>query len=81
MTPPAYSPFGGHDVEGRGRPEVDHDAGPAQPLERRHGIHDAVGADLLGHVVENRHSRLDSRLDEERFPFEDLSKSLAQRET
>ena len=39
-----------HDIEGRGRAEVHHDARPSQPIVGRDRVDDAVGADLLGEV-------------------------------
>ncbi len=77
---PRVLPLLRHDVEGRRRSEVHDDAGAAQPGVRRDRVDDAVGADLLRHVVEDRHPRLDARLDEERLLPRDLAQRLAQRE-
>ena len=52
--------------------------GPPILLERRHRIHDAIGADFGGIVVEHRHPGLDPGLDEERLGVEITFADLAQ---
>ena len=47
------------DVEGGGGAEVDHDGGTAVQVVGAHRVGDAVGADLPGVVVEDRHAGLD----------------------
>ena len=66
MTPPTYSPRARDRVEGGRRTEVDDDRRAAVQLDGRDRVDDAVGADLLGVVHEDRHARLDARLDEDR---------------
>jgi hypothetical protein len=58
---------GGHDVEVRRRPEVDHDARSAVPLGCRYGIRDSIGADLTGVVIPNGDACLDARADLEQL--------------
>src|SRR5688572_15958793 len=78
--PARVLPLLGDDVERGRRSEVDDDAGAAQPLVGRDGVDDAVRADFLRGVVEDRHAGPDSRLHEERLSSGDLSERLAKRE-
>src|SRR5688572_22327634 len=73
-------PLLGDDVERGRRSEVDDDAGAAQPLVGGDRVDDAVRADFLRGVVEDRHPGADSRLHEERLATGDLAKGLAQGE-
>ena len=49
--------LGGDGVEGRRRPQVDHDAGTAVEVVGADGVGDAVRSHLLRVVVEDRHAR------------------------
>src|SRR2546422_1289437 len=69
----------GDDVERRRRTEIDDDARSAQPIVRGDRVDDAVGADLLRGVVEDRHSGANAGLDEDRLAARDLAKSLPER--
>ena len=54
---------GGDDVEVGAGAEVDDDRRAAVEIERRDRVGDAIGADLLRVVVEDRHAGLDAGLD------------------
>ena len=56
--------LGDHVDRGRGA-EVDDDDRPAEALERRHAVDDAVGADLVRVVVADRHAGLEPRADDQ----------------
>ena len=70
--------LGRYAIERGRRAEIHHDAGPAEFLESRHRIHDAIGADFRGIVVKHRHASLDSRFDEKRLGAEITFADLAQ---
>src|SRR5690606_10254779 len=55
----------GDGLEGGGGAEVDDDRGAAVEVEGGDGVRDAVGADLLGVVVEDREAGADAGLDDE----------------
>lgn len=65
MTPCGVLPARGDRVEGGRRAEVDDDGGPPVELDRRHRVDDAVGADLLGVVHEDRDAGLDAGFHED----------------
>ena len=68
----------GDDVEVVARTEVDHDGRTAVEVEGGDGVGDAVGADLLGVVVENRHAGPDAGLDHHRIDIDVAVDHLAQ---
>ena len=57
--------LGGDRLEGGGGAEVDDDRRAAEEVEGRHRVGDAVGADLLGVVVEDRQPGAHARLDDQ----------------
>ena len=64
-----FAPFGDH-AEGRGGAEVDGDARPAVELVGRHGVGDAVGAQLPRVFILDVDARPDARLDLHRLDAE-----------
>ena len=62
-----------------GRAEVDHHGRPPVLLVRRDRVGDAIGADLLRVVVEDRHAGAHPRLDHERVEPEVAPGHVAQR--
>ena len=79
MAPPRYSPLARDRLEGGGGAEVDDDRRPAEEVEGGHRVGDAVGADLLRVVVEDRQPGLHARLDDERREAEVALRHAAQR--
>ena len=65
MAPPRYSPLRRDRLERGGGAEVDDDRRPAEQVEGGDGVGDAVGADLLRVVVEDRHAGPDAGLDDD----------------
>src|SRR5215469_846091 len=57
--------LGRYHIESRRGAEVHHNARPAELLESRNAVDNAVGADFRRVVVMHRHSRLHARLDEQ----------------
>ena len=55
--------LGGDRIEGRGGPEIDHDHRlmPLPPVQAvsADAVEDAIGTDLCGILIENRHSGID----------------------
>ena len=66
IAPPRHSPRALIRVERGRRAEVDDHARAAVQVDRGHRVDDAVGADLLGVVGEDRHAGPDARLDDDR---------------
>ena len=64
--------FLGDQVNGRSRAEVDDDATVMIFLEGGDAIDDAIGADILGTLVENRHAGFDPRADDQRLEIKKL---------
>src|SRR5829696_689623 len=68
-----------HRVDGVGGAEVDDDRGPTEQVVRTDRIGDAIGADVLGLVVEDRHAGADARLHHHRLVAEVTLGHRAQR--
>ena len=66
IAPPRYSPLAADRLDRVRGPEVDDDRRPAVEVVGRDRVGDAVGTDLLGVVVEDRHAGADAGLEHER---------------
>jgi len=74
ITPPRYSPFALTTSNVVAVPKSRTRTGAPNRLHRRDRVHDAVGSDLMGVLVQDRQAGLDPRNDEERVLAEPASR-------
>ena len=79
MAPPEVLARPRDGVEGGGRAQVHDDARPPVEVIGADGVGDAIGADLLGVVVEDRHARAHAGLEHDTGHVEPPARHLAQR--
>ena len=79
IAPPRYSPSTEIASNVVAVPDVDDDAGTAVEVVCAHGVRDPVGTDLFRVVVEDRHPRAQTRLEDDARDVEPSLGHLAQR--